>query len=122
MPRHTAAARCVYDRGALVALPQEGRAAYLRQMRALCGVGVKTLLITLAYDQAAMAGPPFSVDYREVVRRYSFDHVIEFLAERDVLEEEQKFKQRGLGALAEWAFLLTRYTPEYAAFSAPPDD
>ena len=121
-PRQVGAARAVYDRGALIALPKAARRAYLGHMRDLCGVGVKTLLITLDYDQAAMPGPPFAVDYEEVVWQYAFDHVIEFLAERDVLEEEQKFKQRGLNALTEWAYLLTRYTPAYAAFSEIPTD
>ena len=115
----------IYDRAALISLPKEGehgRKAYLRKLRELFKVDVQTLLVTLEYDQTAMSGPPVSVGYEEVIWHYAFDHIIEFLSETDILDHEAKFRSRGLRALTEWAFLLTRYQPVYAAFSDSPQD
>jgi len=115
----------IHDRAALIALPKEGeygRKAYMKQMRNLFAIDVKTLLITLDYDQSVMSGPPFSVGYEEVIWHYAFDHIIEFLSDEEVLDQEPKFRQRGLSQLTEWAFMLTRYDPVYAAFSDSPQD
>jgi len=115
----------IYDRGALVALPKEGqrgRKAYMHQIRTLFGTGTKTLLITLDYDQSLMNGPPYSVNYEEVVWQYSFDHIIEFLSDTDILEQEQRFKQQGLTQLTEWVYLMIRYEPVYARFSDIPTE
>ncbi len=115
----------IYDRGSLVALPKDGergRKAYMRQIRALFGPDTKTLLITLDYDQRLMSGPPYSVDYEEVIWQYSFDHIIEFLSDADILEQEQNLKRQGLTQLTEWAYLMTRYEPIYAGFSDIPTE
>ena len=124
-PEHVSEVKFVHDRAALIALPRDGefgRKAYLRQMRNLFPVDVQTLLITLDYDQTIMGGPPFSVGYEEVIWHYAFDHIIEFLAEEDILCQELKFKQRGLPQLTEWTFMMKRYHPAYAAFSDSPQD
>ena len=59
----------VYDRAALIALPPDMRGRYASHMDALT-TGAPQLLITLAYDQSRMAGPPFSVDEGELRRLY----------------------------------------------------
>lgn len=59
----------VYDRAALIALPPDMRGRYAAHLDAITQ-GAPQLLITLAYDQAQMAGPPFSVDEAEVRRLY----------------------------------------------------
>lgn len=115
----------VHDRAALIALPKEGhmgRKAYMQQMRKLFAADVQTLLITLDYDQSIMNGPPFSVGYEEVIWHYAFDHIVEFLSDEDILQQEDKFRQRGLQQLTEWVFMMTRYEPVYAAFSDSPQD
>jgi len=122
---HVEGVKAVYDRASLIALPKEGdhgRKAYMKQMRALFGADIKTLLITLDYDQSAMEGPPFSVSYEEVVWQYAYDHIIEFLTEDQILEQEPRFRERGLSQLTEWVFKMTRYEPAYAAFSDLPQD
>ena len=83
---------------------------------------MQTLLITLDYDQQVMDGPPFSVGYEEVIWQYAYDHVIEFLFEEDILDQEPKFRDRGLSKLTEWGIKLTRYDPAFAAFSDSPQD
>ena len=124
-PEHVSGVKFIHDRAALITFPKDGaygRKAYLKHMRHLFGIETQTLLVTLDYDQQIMCGPPFSVGYEEVIWHYAFDHVIEFLSEEDILDKESKFKQRGLSQLTEWAFMMTRYAPAYAAFSDSPQD
>ena len=59
----------VYDRAALIALPPEMRGRYAAHLDAITQAAPQ-LLIALDYDQARMAGPPFSVDEKEVRRLY----------------------------------------------------
>lgn len=57
----------VYDRAALVALPDDMRARYAAHLADITGRAPQ-LLITFGYDQAQMQGPPFSVPPDEVTR------------------------------------------------------
>ena len=91
-------------------------------MRKLCPTGSQTLLVTLDYDQQEMDGPPYAVGYEEIIWQYAYDHIIEFLSEIDILEQEPHFRNRGLTKLTEWGFMLTKYDPAYAAFSDSPQD
>ena len=59
----------VFDRAALVALPEEMRQRYAAHLEALTR-GAPQLLITFEYDQSAMSGPPFNVSAEEVQRLY----------------------------------------------------
>ncbi len=60
----------VYDRAALVALPEDLRPRYAAHVHAITG-GARQLLICFEYDQSVMPGPPFSVDAAEVERVHS---------------------------------------------------
>lgn len=60
----------VYDRAAFVAMPSEMREQYAEQVARLSNQAPQ-LLITLAYDQSLVQGPPFSIDESEVNNRYS---------------------------------------------------
>ncbi|MFI2812528.1 thiopurine S-methyltransferase [Microbulbifer sp. JSM ZJ756] len=73
----------VYDRAALVALPESMRNEYATHILALAP-GAPQLLITFEYDQQLMAGPPFSIGPGEVERLYSPSHNLN-LAERRLL-------------------------------------
>jgi thiopurine S-methyltransferase len=99
----------IFDRASLIALPQEMRGRYVEKLIELQQSGTRSLLITLTYDQDEMDGPPFSVSEEEVHKLYSNDFKIEKLAEREVLEDEPKFQVRGLTALTETAYKLTRF-------------
>lgn len=61
----------VYDRAALVAMPPERRIAYVAQLRSLVPPATQGLLVTIAYPQDRFAGPPFSVEDREVRAHYT---------------------------------------------------
>jgi thiopurine S-methyltransferase len=57
----------VYDRAALVGLPVGLRERYAAHVAGITK-GAPQLLISFEYDQAAMEGPPFSIDRAEVMR------------------------------------------------------
>lgn len=96
----------VYDRAALVALPQQMRIDYVAQLSASLKPGVKTLLVAFDYLQAEMSGPPFSVSSAEIENLYQSWCDIELLATEDVLERELQLKSRGLSRLHEQVYRL----------------
>ena len=69
----------VYDRAALVALPDAMRARYADHLVALTGTAPQFLL-TFTYDQSAMAGPPFSVPEAKVRDYYKDRYTIDRIA------------------------------------------
>ena len=97
----------VYDRAALIALPEEMRLEYVSHMKRLVGV-VPQLLVTLSYEQAQMAGPPFSVENREVSQLYGDDYqgVDTAVVTENVLVKNTRFAERGVSRLDESVFVL----------------
>jgi len=59
----------IYDRAALVALPEAMRKKYAKHLIAITKTA-KQLLIAFEYDQSVMAGPPFSISKAEVKQHY----------------------------------------------------
>ncbi|RRS09213.1 thiopurine S-methyltransferase [Pseudoalteromonas sp. J010] len=74
----------VYDRAALVALPEPMRTDYTKHLVSLTKAA-KQLLICFEYEQGLMSGPPFAVSPEMVERYYGAHYHIE-LQERTVLE------------------------------------
>lgn len=97
----------VYDRASLVALPPDMRECYARQLVDILPSGTKILLVTFDYPQAEMQGPPFAVSVNEVEALYSQYAEIHLVAQEDVLEQNPRFKQRGMTRMQENVFLLT---------------
>jgi thiopurine S-methyltransferase len=98
----------IFDRASLVALPLEMRKQYAEKMAELQKPGVRTLLVTLTYDQLEMNGPPFSVTEDNVNELYSKSFSIEKLCFKDVINDEPGLKNRGLTSLLETVYKLTR--------------
>lgn len=73
----------VYDRAALVALPDEMRRRYSRHLRDITGV-VDQLIITFEYDQPLMNGPPFSISGAMVHEIYDESYDIQLIESRPV--------------------------------------
>ena len=107
-PRHLANCAGVYDRASLIALPPSLRERYVCHLDTLLPPGLRTLLVTLEYDQTVLSGPPFAVDEAEVRRLYASTHEIEVLTVRDALAEESRWRDRGLTWLFERVYRLTR--------------
>lgn len=98
--------KAVYDRAALIALPQQMRARYVAHQRALLPAGWRMLLVTLDYPQEQRPGPPFSVPDAEVRRLYEGCQ-IEVLDEQDVLADHAVFASQGMRSLIERVYLIS---------------
>ncbi|MGE0545859.1 MAG: thiopurine S-methyltransferase [Kofleriaceae bacterium] len=70
----------IYDRAALVALPDQMRTRYTEHLRAIAPSATRELLITLTYPPGSAEGPPFSVDDAAVRALFPHAHV-QFLEE-----------------------------------------
>lgn len=95
----------IYDRAALVALPEEMRAEYALRIKSLLNPGGRILLVTLDYVQEEMAGPPFSVTEQEVNRLFG-EYKITKLNRDEAGENHPKIAQKGLTRFAEEVYLI----------------
>lgn len=73
----------VYDRAAIVALPELMRVDYTKHILSLCP-DIPQLMTTVVYDQSLMNNSPFSVDREELERHYGNHYEIEQLDEMKV--------------------------------------
>lgn len=73
----------VYDRAALVALPEEMRKLYTKHLMALTHHAPQ-LLVCFEYDQTLHAGPPFSISAKEVQQHYADYFAVHLLATVEV--------------------------------------
>ena len=96
----------VHDRAALIALPATMRPDYARQLQPLMASPSRGLLISLEYDASNMDGPPFSVPESEV-RTLFADFGIDKLQEYDCLDDEPRFKDRGVRWMKEVVYQLS---------------
>lgn len=100
--------RALYDRAAMIALPLETRERYAARLTELLAAGCQGLLITLEYLQDQMAGPPFAVAQTEVHKSLSAHWDVEPLLCADVLQQNERFIERGLSQLHEAVYRLRR--------------
>ena len=98
----------IFDRASLIALPVDMREKYAKKMSELQKTGIRSLLVTLTYNQSEMNGPPFSVSEDDVSKLYSDDFTIEKLCFKDIISAEPRFKDRGLTSLIETVYKLVR--------------
>lgn len=91
----------VYDRAALVALPEQMRKQYSAHLMAITHLAPQ-LLICFEYDQTILAGPPFSVTANEVKQHYAQAYTLTLL---DSLEMADGLK--GKYPATEQVWLLT---------------
>ncbi|MFK5914084.1 MAG: thiopurine S-methyltransferase [Woeseiaceae bacterium] len=90
----------VFDRASLIALPTAMREEYAAKLHELTPSAVK-MLITLEYEQSKMDGPPFSVTGDEVNSLYQNNYDINQMFSVDIIDENERFKARGLEYLHE---------------------
>jgi len=95
----------VYDRAALIALPQAMRLNYASHLAKITQYASQ-LLITLDYDQTIAGGPPFAVSSKEVESLYGGTYPIQLIEEADIIEEEPRFKAKGLTSFYQRAYKL----------------
>lgn len=73
----------IYDRAALVALPEQMRRRYSAHLMDITD-GAPQLLISYEYDQRQMQGPPFSVSNEEMNRHYGDRYRLTLLSSVDL--------------------------------------
>lgn len=95
----------VYDRAALVALPQEMREEYASRLQQLLNPGGRILLVTLNYAQQEMAGPPFSVPVNEIEQLFS-GYKVTCLNVDEADESHPKIAKQGLSRFSEEVYLI----------------
>lgn len=100
------AVNALYDRAALIALPEAMRARYAKHIVALLPPAAGGLLITLEYGGADASGPPFSVPAHEVKALYEPQVAVRELKRSDILDSEPRFRERGMTTLHEVAYAL----------------
>ena len=99
----------LYDRAALIALPPLMRSQYAEHLNTVLRPGCQGLLITLDYDQAQKAGPPFAVTDEEVRVLLGSHWAAQGVEEQDILGESWKFVQDGVTRLEERVYQLAKY-------------
>lgn len=98
----------VYDRASLVALPDGMRKDYVDLLVNSLPDNVSILLVTIEYNQDLMSGPPFSVTDEEVQALYNPFFKVEILHQCDVINEQPRFKERGLDYMIERVYKISR--------------
>ncbi|NEQ69904.1 MAG: thiopurine S-methyltransferase [Symploca sp. SIO2D2] len=73
----------IYDRAALVALPEEMRHRYTAHLMEIADKAPQ-LLVTYEYDQNLMAGPPFSISSEELNQHYGAHYDLTLIVSNNV--------------------------------------
>jgi thiopurine S-methyltransferase len=98
----------IYDRASMVALPADMRQQYAAHLQSLCEHNsTPILLVSLLYNQQLMQGPPFSVSENEINSLYQFRYQQRKLCSCEVIENNARFKSKGLDSLVESVYLLS---------------
>lgn len=97
----------VFDRAALIALPEELRRKYTQKLHGVLPAAATTLLITVDYPPQELSGPPFAVSDAEV-RLLFAKRKIALLAEVDVTDsaDNARFRERGVSRLIERVYRI----------------
>ncbi|MFV2059375.1 MAG: thiopurine S-methyltransferase [Gammaproteobacteria bacterium] len=96
----------IFDRAALVALPQEQRDTYINHLKSICSDST-ILLVSLEYLQNEMTGPPYAVSEIEIMALLNPSSAVTLIESNDILVDNEKFKERGLTSLMEKVFIIT---------------
>jgi thiopurine S-methyltransferase len=108
-PEQTGPLAAVYDRAALVALPEGSmRADYAASLVRLLAPEAPGLLLSFEFPQDRRPGPPFSLPRAAVEAVLAADFEIEELERSDVIAENPKFAASGIEQLWEVAYRLRR--------------
>ncbi|SMY15623.1 thiopurine S-methyltransferase [Photobacterium aquimaris] len=94
----------VYDRAALIAMPQTMRERYVERLLSLVKPGGRVLLITLDYPQSQMDGPPFSVPEAEIATLFKGCKITHLA--RDDADENHPRRRQGVERFAEEVWLI----------------
>ena len=100
--------RLVYDRAALIALPEPMRAGYAAHLAELLPPRARVFLISMDYDESRMKGPPFSVPEAEVRGLFEANFSVEIITQSSGPDFVGNLAERGLDSLNEKVYRLQR--------------
>ena len=100
--------KLVFDRAALIAIDEANRNRYSQHMISITSSADEMLLVTLSYDQSVMPGPPFSLSEDEVFQHYQDIYEISLLERHEVVDEQPRWREKGLNSLIESVYRLQR--------------
>ncbi len=103
----------LFDRAALIALPPVLRTRYARHLHVLLPPAVSGLLVSLDYDQAERAGPPFAVTDQEIRALFAERFRLTELAVLDLFATNPRYRAQGLTRMVERVYGLKPFqTPD----------
>ncbi|NOR51009.1 MAG: thiopurine S-methyltransferase [Gammaproteobacteria bacterium] len=105
-PEDLAGVTTIYDRAALVALPEAMRKDYVNHLQKIVAPENKILLITTTYPQQEMDGPPFSVDESEIRALYQPHWQVEPIYTHNFPADHPRLKNRGISRMEESVYLI----------------
>lgn len=97
----------IYDRAALIALPEKLRQDYVKTCLQWLKPKGKILLKTMAYDETQMQGPPYSIPHEEVMSLYQTFQSKTLLRHNErLIDESEHFYERGLRSASDSLWLI----------------
>ncbi|WP_286261682.1 thiopurine S-methyltransferase [Thalassotalea atypica] len=81
----------IYDRAAIIALPQELQEKYVAHLSSFVGKGTKLALISLEFPEHELTGPPFPVTEKQVNELFS-EFKVDCIASKEL--PDRQFAQR----------------------------
>jgi len=100
--------RLIYDRAALIALPQTMRGRYAAHLAKLLQPRAQVFLISMDYDARKMKGPPFSVPESEVRKLFAAHFTVDIITQSTGPDIVGNLAARGLDTLNEKVYRLRR--------------
>jgi len=98
---------------ALIALPTALRTRYARHLHVLLPPAVSGLLVSLDYDQAERAGPPFAVTDQEIRALFAERFRLTEFAVLDLFATNPRYRAQGLTRMLERVYGLRPFqTPD----------
>lgn len=112
-PEQVADVTALFDRAALIALPTALRTRYARHLHVLLPPAVSGLLVSLDYDQAERAGPPFAVTDQEIRALFAERFRLTEFAVLDLFATNPRYRAQGLTRMVERVYGLRPFqTPD----------
>ena len=112
-PEQVADVTALFDRAALIALPPVLRTRYARHLHVLLPPAVSGLLVSLDYDQAERAGPPFAVTDQEIRALFAERFRLTEFAVLDLFTTNPRYRAQGLTRMLERVYGLRPFqTPD----------
>jgi len=97
----------IYDRAAIIALPQEMQQQYAQHLSRFISDNTTLFLISLEFPQEELEGPPFSIPSSKIKQLFSH-YEVNCIAENEL--EDKKFAQRtfNVNKLVERLYLIKK--------------